>query len=388
VATTALAGSLPRITPVARVSPTLGESLRACSLQVAFRLDPRFKPYRRPGTAAALGIAAHELLEQVGNGDLAGVPTAEIESELERRWQALVAEQHEQLCTAWPLGTVPAPERWPGYELTHTRLIASLGSRTQSATMSRSPDAAAPVETELWLEDGDGAVGGRVDRVEHTAGGTRIVDLKSGWSVRAELTEPQRRQLLIYAYLWHAKTGEWPTEAAIQLPDGARLELEVTPQDAEAVANELRATRQRYNAKAASGAAPADLASPDNETCGRCAFKASCPYFLASSSPTWEWYRPTVLIEIESIQATDSVTVVRGKARATTSTATAQPGEPATVAAPSGLDLEAGQLVALADARHQRQPGNLTVSWDSTIAEWDTTAATAFEAAPRRRETS
>ena len=101
----------------------------------------------------------------------------------------------------------------------------------------------------LWVEAPDEPIGGRIDRVEHTAAGVEIVDMKSGWTVSDELRPAHRRQLLIYAYLWHSRHGEWPVAASIQLLDGTRITFEVDSEEAIAAASDALALLRGYNAR-------------------------------------------------------------------------------------------------------------------------------------------
>jgi hypothetical protein len=381
VVAAALIGDLPVIAPIGRVSPTLGESLRTCALQVAFRLDDRFKPYRRGGTAAALGRASHDLLEAAGKQEFRGRSARELRDQLEGRWDSLVAECVNELKEEWPLGDVPEPGRWPGYELTHTRLIASLAEHLERTSAVPAEAAGRRIDTELWLEDGTGVIAGRVDRVEHTPRGSRIIDLKSGWTVRREVTEAQRRQLLIYAYLWHANHGTWPVEAAIQHPDGTRVAVGVAGDEATAEAESLRQARDAYNDRARSGASTGDLAAPSPEACERCVFKASCPYLFASAQPDWDWYRPTVLIGPSQAEHDAGVSLIRGKLLASTSTRTPPPGAVARVVTPARLGPGPQRPLALADAHHPRRSAGLRTAWDSTLSVWRRQAYEAFAAA-------
>jgi hypothetical protein len=369
------------------VSPTLGESLKACRLQVAYRLDDRFVGYRRGSTAAALGIASHELLELASHGAFRGLSGAELKEALERRWDELVARQVEALSEAWPFGQIPDPTRWPGYELTHTRLISSLSAELSHASPPTESGGRARVEAELWLEDDAKVIGGRVDRVEHTPQGTRIIDLKSGWTVR-ELTDAQRRQLLIYAYLWHEHAQEWPVEAAIQHPDGTRLAVEVTPEAALAAVEELRANREAFNDAARRGIEPSELASPENETCARCAFKATCPYFFGQASAEWEWYRPSVLLRVGAVRSSGEATVWDGKVLATTSSRTPQVGEAVLVVIPADVRADVDGVVAVADARRPGHGPSLTTSWDSTLSLWGSDPIHEFAASAHATDVS
>ena len=233
------------------------------------------------------------------------------------------------------------------------------------------------MEAELWLEDDAKVIGGRVDRVEHTPHGARIIDLKSGWTVR-ELTDAQRRQLLIYAYLWHQHAQEWPVEAAIQHPDGTRLGVEVSPEAALAAVEELRGNRDAFNDAARAGIEPSELASPENETCARCAFKATCPYFFGQASAEWEWYRPSVLVRVGAVRSSGAATALEGEVLATTSSRTPQVGEAVLVVIPADFRADEDGVVAVADARRPGHGPSITTSWDSTLSLWDPDAVKAL----------
>src|SRR5262249_31355733 len=158
---------------------------------------------------------------------------------------------------------------WPGYALARVRCLRRLG---EQLARRRGPngETAARIRPELWVQAPTEPIGGRIDRVETTLAGVEIVDIKSGWAVADELRPSHRRQLLIYAYLWHAAHGDWPVAASIQRLDGTRITIDVVPNEATAAAQEALALLRDYNARVTAGATAAELAHPSSESCLHC----------------------------------------------------------------------------------------------------------------------
>jgi RecB family exonuclease len=357
----------PHLKPIAQVSPTLGDDLRACHLRVAFRRDPAFKSFNRLKPAAALGRVSHELSEAVARGALDQVADDEIESALESDFDKHIAEKEQELSAAWPLGRVPPAARWPGYQLTRVRLVQRL---SEEARRRRAAQGARghPPEVELWVEVPDGSIGGRIDRVERVDGFVELVDLKSGWTVDSEIRPAHRRQLLIYAYLWHAAHGDWPRAVSVQRLDGARSRLEVDPKEAEEAALELVAQVSAYNAALAYETEAEAFASPSKESCAYCPFRVTCrPYFDALSEE-WELYSRSVLGRVRAQSVYGATTVLQ---------VDVEKGNLADgirsvriLGVPVELDLRIGAQTSFVDATRTPVAADVRVAWGTQLLMW------------------
>src|SRR5262245_61766559 len=167
----------PEPSQLDRVSPSLAEDLLACQLRVAFRGDPRFAALRRPRPGAALGVVVHDLAERATRGEFDDLDEPALTEALTEAWQEAVAEQATDLQRAWQPAEPPEPERWPGYALARVRCLRRLKeqlAQRRAASGGRTPGPHA----ELWVQAPDEPIGGRIDRVESSAAGTKIVDIK------------------------------------------------------------------------------------------------------------------------------------------------------------------------------------------------------------------
>jgi CRISPR/Cas system-associated exonuclease Cas4 (RecB family) len=143
---------------------------------------------------------------------------------------------------------------------------------------------------------------GKPDRVERSVAGVRIIDLKTGRQTQAEVLPQQRRQLLIYAYLWARAHGEWPTTAGVERSGGNRLLFSIDPSEAERAAIDAERLLDGFNEKVDKGVTEAALASPSSESCGKCSFRAVCAPFFRSLSQSWGWHLIQVLGRVSAVE--------------------------------------------------------------------------------------
>jgi RecB family exonuclease len=354
----------PKPTHIERVSPSLAEELRGCELRVAFRGDARFAALRRPRPAAALGVVVHDLSERVARGEFDALSSTDAGEALAAAWEAGVAEQAKRLQEAWRPGIPPEPTRWPGYALARVRCLRRLNEQLAHVGASPGRGQAASTSAEVWVEAPGEPIGGRIDRVEETPAGTQIVDIKSGWTVSDELRPSHRRQLLIYAYLWHAAHGEWPIAASIQRLDGSRITIDVVPAEAIAAAQEALTLLRQYNEQVKSGVSASELARPGSDSCLHCDFKVACDPFISALTPDWQWYRKAIAGQITSSHGDEQrvieITVSHSNLDLNGSTARLI-GLPASLAGAPGSTLIATDLLPTHDSSEARY------AWDSTV---------------------
>lgn len=259
-----------------RLSPSLVNDLFACLYRAAFRIDGRFDALRRPSPAAALGVVAHGVIEDLGRGLLANSTLDEAKSLLEDRWRHHVEAQAAVLARAWAPAAPPAAEDWPGYHLTKARVLRRARRRVGSGS---APEASTRRSTaiEQMIVDKETGFYGRPDRVEGPPSARRVVDLKTGLA-QAEPSEPQLRQLLLYAYLV-TTTGDTVASVAIEDASGRRWEQPIHPEQLETIARESQA-RQAEFAAAMAAADPSASAAPAADTCRWCPYRLACqPYW-------------------------------------------------------------------------------------------------------------
>jgi RecB family exonuclease len=351
--------------PLRLVSPSLGEALLACELRVAFRLDPRYDFLRTPTPASALGTISHDLAEEVASGRFDAVPEEEVAQALEDAWAARLTVAEEELARAHPSGVVPPAHRWTGYQQTRVRTLDLLETEVHARhTGVSSGNASLALEVPLHA---DGlSLHGRADRVETVGSEVELVDLKTGWTLPDELKPAHRRQLLAYAYLWHAVHGEWPRTASVQRLDGTRLSFNVDAAEAEAVAAELVGALDTFNSHVSSGGAPLSFASPSPANCRYCVYRPTCRAFFGAVTHEWAWYRKSCLGTVTSVIDGRDPTRVDLDVQA----GNIGSSEVSLINVPRDLAPSVSTIVAVVDAVPTRIERDLRLAWDSTLCAW------------------
>jgi hypothetical protein len=224
----------------------------------------------------ALGRAAHKVLELAYTGH----PRFSDPAEIETVWMDAIAVERRRMADETPFGEPPPPERWSGYQRVRVRTIRMASAMSRS---TRVAGPAAPGKGSLRIErsisSSDGNVVGRPDRVETNGAGVRLVDVKTGRRADPVVSDAERRQLLIYAYLWHDQEGVWPTTGTIQTSEGRGIDVELDPAAAIATVREAVAARDEANTFIAEGGGWQSLARPSMDTCRHCPFRVACPSY-------------------------------------------------------------------------------------------------------------
>lgn len=356
-----------RATPVRDVSPTMAEALRQCGLRVSFRMDHRYAGMARLSLPAAIGIATHRLAQMVTGGRFDELPSADVVEHLGSAWDALLSELSEQIQQRSPLGEVPVVNRWPGYQLVRTRLLARFASDVE-AGRERLEQRTREVRSEEKLSVPGEGLAGTPDRVEIGPTGVEIIDLKTGWSVGDALSPAHRRQLLFYAYLWYRVHDEWPVGGSVQRLDGHRVRMEITTKEAQAEIDRCKALVETYN-RSISRESPVALAAPSPDTCRFCDYKGACWAFFAAATGQQVPRRVNFLGELSAVSHKDNarsveLVDVRGdpaKSSGTTMRILGLPGA-------SG-DLAAGQMISVTDA-HPLRSGDARADWETRLWGW------------------
>lgn len=255
----------------------------------------------------ALGRAAHRVLEQAHQGKFNG--SVQTRPAVEASWDEVLETEWKRMAEEAPFTEPPRPDRWPGYQRVRVRTIRMAMER--AAGQHRSPQAVEPIRTvriERSLVSRDGAVVGRPDRVEVDGDSARVVDVKTGRRSSPIASEAERRQLLIYAYLWHEESGVWPQSGSIETRDGGGLEVSLDSSEAIEIVREAVDARNRANEEIEGGASWSILGRPSTDTCRHCVFRALCPAYWSIATPT-DRYTQDVKGTIEAIDNAGGVTV-------------------------------------------------------------------------------
>lgn len=284
----------PKPSTLEWVSASRAWRLTRCAYRILFELDPRFAGWSRHGERAALGIAAHGLMERVWRGE-ADDPTTPADAWLEAAWAEGVAAEHARLREQWQPAASPPPDGWPGYSRTKVLLLRSLQrqiiERRQRPKRSEVPRAVhsehgtmALPAVELELRDPLHRLYGRPDRIDRVAGELRVVDLKSTGPQQDERGEKQRFQLVFYAGLVEAVTGECPSVGVILEPSGKEHATSIT----QSMVDEVRKIVALCRESVESSSEIEGLAQPSSQTCMYCPFAVVCAPFTNAWQSDWK----------------------------------------------------------------------------------------------------
>lgn len=378
-------GLCPSPEAIDLVSPTTANGLLACPLRVAFARDARLRALgRRPKPEAILGSASHALAEAVANGEFDDVAGSVREEIISARWEGFVDIARSGLQAAPLLGPVPAPQRWPFYEVKRAGALA-LARVSLDARRSRraAPGAAEWIEAEVELSSEEPPLVGRIDRVEHTERGVRIVDLKStSSSLAAGLTPGQEVQLLLYAALYRGARGEPPYEVAIQYFDGKRVTRFVNWDDVDAIVKRILDARAQVNGLSDRDASSdwESLARPSLNTCLFCDFQPVCRPFWNEVAALLPPYAGCVFgTVIERVGSSEALRLTVSSELPSGSGA-----EVAVLGVPQSAAPENGDLVSVCWATRGPRGTDLRVSWLSALYIWDENQSSTPNAGPRR----
>lgn len=353
--------------PLHDLSPTTAEALRQCGLRVSFRLDQRYEGMSRASLPAAVGIAAHRLAAMVSMGRFDEVPSGHLLDELGRVWEALLSELNSQIQARSPLGEVPSPVRWPGYQLVRTRLVQQF-AKIVEASREQGKRTAHEVESERKLHVRDEGLVGTPDRVELGRDGIEIVDLKTGWTVGDTLDPIHRRQILFYAYLWYRVHGEWPVRGSVQRLDGHRVTMKITPEEAIEEVAAAKTLAEAFD-RSVSRQNPVALATPSPDTCRFCDFKGACWAFFAADRGDKRVRSINLLGEVSgvshrgNVQSVELVSV-RGDIKSSSGSRMRILGLPE-----GSEDLTAGLTISVTDA-HPLRSADARVDWETRVWGW------------------
>jgi RecB family exonuclease len=345
------------------ISISTGSLIETCPLKAAFGTDERSQPLEIRSLPAVLGSICHKLLE-VGPKVAPEANEADFRDALELTWSNLVDTELRTLEDRSQFGGVPEPTKWPEYQRRRIGTVSTLLRQRTYSSERKSADAVAP-QVEKWLEDPALRIRGRVDRIEKTSHGWRIVDIKTGARAGDSISDSQRHQLHIYAYLWSRETGEWPAEIAIRTAGGQMLMEPVDHLLAEQLAQALYQRLEEFNALVNSG--NPFPANPTSEACRNCFYRPSCRPFLDAVDVEWAWFRPTISLHVTGCRDLGDHHEIQGRILKT-STSLNMNGDEVTLITPRAVAIAEGQQVAIGDLSRTRNSTSLLAEWDTRLA--------------------
>lgn len=278
----------PQTLPIGVVSPSLFEALRACKAKAVWT---RFGAGRViPETPnALLGTSFHKVMEIAALGQL---PAEEAAIPMAAR-SVFDAEAQRAFDTAHPIlrSKYPTKEHLPNYFLQRERAVVAAKNLSPAIQAQlgadRRPVSGAALAPEQILTSRDGQLKGKIDWLK--VKDREVVDYKAGIVPQGgglEVSDRERRQLMFYAYLAKEK-GHVVDKGTIIRSNGKRCSIEITPDEATAIAEDARRALADYNRAIELGNTFEQLAEPSKEACWFCPCIPLCNKFWQAEKVGW-----------------------------------------------------------------------------------------------------
>jgi PD-(D/E)XK nuclease superfamily len=284
-------GPPPGVDALTAISPSRFAALQQCALREVWAAN-RVPALLPTGPAARLGTVVHRLLEEAGRGVLNA-------GEADSRWNALIAAAEQAASQNWlDRHLLPFRTAIPDFEvralqaLERARLLAAEAAPIPRPDMARGETA---VGYELPVETPDGKARGSIDAVIPGEGGPVLRDYKSGAifepgpGTAREIKTAYANQLKLYAAIYSAMTGTWPSRLEVVPVAGEPQAVEFSAAECEQLLDQAIHTLDAVNDVISSPepypSRHERLARPAPQTCGNCPYRPGCaPYAAAAAA--------------------------------------------------------------------------------------------------------
>jgi len=294
-----------------------------------------------------------------------------LQAEVEASWDAKVTKEYDRL-SSLASDAVPKIRAWPNYAMRSIAAIRAsvrIAQRRQKVTTGTGFH----VEAEVPVAGFADRLRGKIDLVIRGADDVLVLDYKSGTVLdgtqgAGELKAAYVRQLHLYAALYHARFGDWPTHLVLESLIDGRHELpfdkEVANQAAEAAIERLASFNDSVAAGGIAGA-------PSIEHCRWCSYKAICLSFLSGATEEWELPGVSTVGVIEGVFAGDQprVSLHTEGGNHPTGVATVVRGLPDQLV--SEVVGHEGERISFSDLRRIPGTPDLWFQWSSTCWLWE-----------------
>jgi hypothetical protein len=285
--------------PLEYVSPSLVSILSNCFLQAVFHTVPLFRNVVFRGPKARLGSACHAFLERIMKHELTDIPEADQQSELERLWSEEVSKE-EELVRSSPLERhFGSAKRWPGYAVQRAQVMRK--AQELLGSYRRAGEKRGRTESERFYNAYSGRLRGRADAVFSWGQRTEIRDYKTGNIYEEDafgqmaLKSRYRQQILLYAAMHHDQTGVWPVFGHVVPLTGDTVSIAIDPDEARREVETALGLLEEFNARVEQQDSPESLASPSQDVCRFCSYRALCEPFWQCVTRDWDWSRSVAI---------------------------------------------------------------------------------------------
>lgn len=275
-----------RLRPIKTISPSLAELLRQCKLCAGLSRAEGSSRYVLGNPKAWIGTAYHAVLEAASRQN-----SGDLEAIVAETWKLVIEAEYDR-ARSHPLDRrFGPPESWPGYHLVAAMALVRARDLVPSSPGANRPDASSQPAAPAWHEREFSGFGGRIIGRPDVVRPGEVIDFKTGEVFEDQDTEKIQpayvRQLRLYAFLVNETLGWWPQRGVLLSMTGARVAIELEPEECKAEAEHAIHLMDEYNQFLAQGASIIDLASPSPTTCRWCPFQLLCPAFWSAIGPNW-----------------------------------------------------------------------------------------------------
>jgi hypothetical protein len=295
------------LVPVRRIGPSRFAAWRACRLREACRAVVSDRVLPRP-PAAHLGSVIHRLIETASASPGLTIGAAEV-----LFGDLVTNEEGAMRGSAVERNGIPLSRSVRDFEVRRHRAIQAAVAASAGAIGHGGGGGPQRTGTEVWIETGDGQVGGFVDEIVPQGGRLMIRDFKTGLAAKPGTPEQAEAfmQLKLYAAVYADAFGTWPDVLEIVPLQG---EVTVIPVDRDECVELLREARRLLAETNAIIETCPDarnvLATPASGTCRYCEYRPLCERYLTVDKASGEWPRDVVGILSKVVQLKNGTLMV------------------------------------------------------------------------------
>lgn len=277
---------LPQLKQLEAISPTTYEAALKCFARAAWSsFGDRESLPQHP--ASVLGQSFHAVMAAANRGQLGA--TQEERRTAARAMFREAARSRFAVCHPYLRAKFRSAEELPFFNLTceQTALHAANVSRERPGITERRDSArerASQPETEVRLKSANGRIIGRLDQINRPA--EALIDYKTGPGDGTTLSDRERRQLRLYAFL-AMENGIKVTRGIITRSNGVTAEETIELDKARGEAENALKILEEFNAAIRQGTSFVELAQPSPENCTACPCTPFCGAFWQKASPEW-----------------------------------------------------------------------------------------------------
>lgn len=273
--------------PLRCISPSRFQALEMCALGEVWSSEAQ--PHLLADSAAShLGSVIHKLLQAAGTGEF----NVDDPDAIRNYWDALIREEEMVMAYSWlERHLVPLSSSVPEYEVRRLQALNAVSRFVPPSTNKHgrgSRSLSCPTGPEIKVIGPGSLITGYIDYVYESSGELVLRDYKSGdiWdrssSGDERVIKPSYQvQLKLYAALYAASFGRWPSSLEIVALSGESVSLPVDTAECQALLGEGLALISGVNAIIETPGHSIEgiesrLANPGMDNCRFCPFRPGC----------------------------------------------------------------------------------------------------------------